>query len=208
MRPIVSRLTVLAAGAALLIASGGTAQALGSNPTPTTTPGQQVVVIDPHGPGVTTTANGTFYPTGHLPANTLTVVPDDNGNFPGGLTAAQIRQTVKESGVAGLKAAVDSRTTLATASAATVTPMSVNGTGYSAIPSVWSAPHSGPTVWGTVDTKRTTYIFDVTAETNQNACGQGTGYYQGYNGSQFGLWSAWYGLGCATSNSDGSNTVP
>lgn len=53
-----------------------------------------------------------------------------------------------------------------------------------------------------------TYNFNVTFGSNQSAGGQGLGYYQGYNGSEFGVWSKWYGLGIATSGSNGGATVP
>lgn len=34
---------------------------------------------------------------------------------------------------------------------------------------------------------------------NTSACLQGQGWYTGYNGGSFGLWSAWYSLGCGKS---------
>lgn len=43
------------------------------------------------------------------------------------------------------------------------------------------------------------YSWYVASTANGTVCTQGTGYYTGYNGSTFGLWKSWYGLGCGTS---------
>ncbi|WP_394942298.1 hypothetical protein [Psychromicrobium sp. YIM B11713] len=43
------------------------------------------------------------------------------------------------------------------------------------------------------------YSWSVDSESNGTICGQGTGWYSGYNGSQFGKWEVFYPLGCGTS---------
>lgn len=40
------------------------------------------------------------------------------------------------------------------------------------------------------------YSWWVNPEINTDACLQGQGWYTGYNGGSFGLWAAWYSLGC------------
>ncbi|MGR0161444.1 hypothetical protein ACUUMC_16180 [Paenarthrobacter nitroguajacolicus] len=40
------------------------------------------------------------------------------------------------------------------------------------------------------------YNWYMDSSTNTTACALGVGYYQGYNGSSFELWRAWYDIGC------------
>lgn len=49
------------------------------------------------------------------------------------------------------------------------------------------------------------YSWYVDPSINTDACLQGQGWYTGYNGGSFGLWSGWYSLGCGKS---GGATVP
>lgn len=42
------------------------------------------------------------------------------------------------------------------------------------------------------------YSWYVASTASGTACGLGSGYYTGYNGSTFGFWKSWYGLGCGT----------
>ncbi|MGO4431807.1 hypothetical protein AB4Y88_00475 [Paenarthrobacter sp. RAF9] len=49
------------------------------------------------------------------------------------------------------------------------------------------------------------YSWYVDGALSTQACLQGQGYYTGYNGGSFGLWAAWYSLGCGAS---GGYTVP
>jgi hypothetical protein len=40
------------------------------------------------------------------------------------------------------------------------------------------------------------YNWYMDGSSSTTVCGQGVGYYQGYNGGSFGLWRAWYDVGC------------
>ncbi len=50
------------------------------------------------------------------------------------------------------------------------------------------------------------YWFSVQDGTQQWACSQGLGYYRGYNGSDFGVWSKWYQTGCAKGGPKSTST--
>ena len=126
-----------------------------------------------------------FFETGVVSDSTLIIIPEADGSLPGGMTAQEIQQHAL-SARSGQPSTVTQRSSWRT---------------YSAAPYAWSFEYSGTNIFGSSWETRVSYGFTVTEGTNQMACGQGLTYYRGYNGSSFGVWSKWVGLGCAVSNS-------
>lgn len=150
--------------------------------------------------------SATFYPTGPIDDDTLVVILDDHGNLPGGISVAQLDRIVAAR-AAGDEAALNREMK---SLESPITPMVVGIQWGAPIGMVWGATAKGRTgLAGTTDSVRVRYTFGVTPSTNQQAVGRGIGYYMGYNGSEFGKWRAWYGLGAAaTASKDGTGTVP
>lgn len=167
-------------------------------------PGLVVVNPDLAQPGV----NGSiFYPTGEISADTRVVVPDDQGLFLGNLTFNEVKAsatTKSADGVLALMKDMQARN----ASSVVITPFAAQMV-WSAAPNSWGPiiTHTSGMI-GTSDNATVRYGYSVQEGTNQSGYAQGLGYYRGYNGSQFGTWSAWYSLGYSTSNSPGGATVP
>ncbi len=154
-------------------------------------------------------AQGTFFPTGDIDEDTVVVIAESDGSLPGGITERQLAEMI-----AARSAATAERLGLGVTGAwsreasnggPTVTPSGAHSytAGYT-----WTGPFSGSNIWGWDDTAKVGYTFNVTEGSNQKAGGQGLGHYRGYNGSEFGVWQNWYGLGVASSNSNGGATVP
>lgn len=77
----------------------------------------------------------------------------------------------------------------------TVTPMASNYTSfYAPIGNGWSGEIRRNTSF--VGSAGKVYNWYMDGSSNTTVCGQGVGYYQGYNGGSFGLWRAWYDVGC------------
>lgn len=149
------------------------------------------------------TSNGTFYATGELDEGTLVVISEPDGSLPGGITEADLATLV-----AARRSGDSSTPTNATSNEltdASIAPMSLYG--WSANVSGWSGVWTGGSVWGWDPSAEVSYYFETSWWTYQTAVGQGLGYYEGYNGSQFGIWSKWYGLGSADSGG-GGGVVP
>jgi hypothetical protein len=131
----------------------------------------------------------TFYPTGPIGTDTLVVMPDIYEAA--GLTYKDVAQIHT---LVGMKEALSANS--ATTCGATVT--GIYGT--------WSSPVSSScSVWGTDWSVHVYYSWNVATGTYQSAAAMGLGFYQGYNGSQFGVWSQYYGLGVGAS---GGASVP
>jgi len=214
------------AGSALLLAVAGlsatSAEAAPAQPS-IVVAGPAVVTATPQAltAGATTLAAGAgaaakFYPTGPVAEDALVIIPNDDGTLPFGLTQAQVKKLAalepaqRDVALAKLIGTQPSATVTATsmsAAAPVATATSLGGHTYSAA-AVWSAPWTGDNIWGYDSTARVTYSFNVTAGTNQQAAGQGLGYYRGYNGSTLGTWSAWYGLGIASDGAASGGSVP
>lgn len=157
------------------------------------------------GQGVEQENGDVFYETGPVSADTLIVVPDDNGLMPGGLTRQEAVKTYAEGGVAGLRRAMDStREAEGSASSAPLgssldASASVNAISQTFITGLcctWQQFTHPTALWGWDDTATVNYRYAVQAGTRQSACAEGRHYYRGYNGSDFGVWSTWSSLGC------------
>lgn len=148
----------------------------------------EVLVIDADSAETSSKKPGeVFYPTGALSANTIVVMPEVYEQY--GLTADDM-------------AGVDTQAELMGALSAARASCGGVATGAYG---VWSAPSVSPvSVAGNPNYKQD-YTWWVQDGTNQSAGVQGLGYYRGYNGSQLGTWSKWYGVGVGTS---GSALVP
>lgn len=146
--------------------------------------------------------NATFYPTGHLPEGTIAVVPEPDGSLPA--TRTQLDQIV------AAKARGDAITVQRIQAEIALGDMqpAVECHSYVAPYHAWSGDYTGGGVIGLTESARVTYSFGVTEGTNQQAAGQGLGYYYGYNGSDFGLWKAWYTIGTATSGENAVASLP
>lgn len=148
-----------------------------------------------------------FYPTGEISDDTLVVIPNDDGTLPFGLTRAQVT-TLAALSPAARDAALADVIPAEAVGTSSLAPAAINpGHSYTAT-AAWSSAWSGNNIWGYDESAKVSYVFSVTQGTNQQAAGLGLGYYRGYNGSQMGVWSSWYGLGIASSNSNGGATVP
>ncbi len=166
----------------LATSAGGSTAASGSRP---------VYVVAIHGPGVVHQADGTaFYPTGKLAAGTIMVIPNEDGTLPGGMSISEIARRANSS------------TTMAAASSC------LGGT-YLTTLNTWTSVQTATNcvVIGS-STGTVSYWFGIAPGTNGSALGQGLGYYQGYNGSTFGIWAKWYGLGMASDGLPGGATLP
>lgn len=140
------------------------------------------VVVETTSDAAVEVGDAEFYPIGEEVSDDVTVVLAEDGVLPNGMTVDQLRQdeTVLN------KRNISSRATRS----------------FVAVQGVWSKPYVGDTVWGKDSTARAVYSFWTDDHAKMIACGQGKGYYRGYNGSTFGLWTKWHGFGC-TSTSNG-----
>ncbi len=171
------------------------------------TVGNGYIIVDPE--SATNTGGQTFSPTGPIDANTLVVIPDAKGNLPGGLTKANLPQVVAQlhsqgfvPSALGLNVATSGgtvSTTKVTPSPGVVTTQSVQQYPWSASSVSYSGNYAGDAVIGTDRNARARYYFYTAAGYNQGVAGQGKGHYRGYNGSTFGVWTTYYGLGSAGS---------
>jgi|GEM_PF-3098371 len=174
------------------------------------------VTVDPND-GVMT-SQGVFYPTGALDDSTTVVILDDKGNLPAGLTQAGLERLLasRSTGALSARAGVNSSAAIEltpalvaefNGTAKPLVALAGNQIAYSARMGAWSM-YTGKTIWGYDDTARVSYGFDVQDNTAQIVQGQGLGYYQGYNGSQMGLWSSWYAIGVAASGDSREASIP
>ncbi|MDQ0425535.1 hypothetical protein [Cellulomonas iranensis] len=131
-----------------------------------------------------------FYPTGEIDPDTLVIIPDEDGVLPGGLSVAKGRQILEAEGGDGLAAAI------AEADAERVSPMAASNTFITGFRPEWSEFRHFSGLIGTNDSVVANYRFAPQVGTQQWVCAKGLGYYKGYNGSEFGVWSNWYDLGC------------
>ena len=160
------------------------------------------IVLDPAGPDVVVYPDGSvFYPTGSLTGSEKIVVLDSPEALP--------EEPSAEASGTHLLVSVTVPQPSAVLGAAVTAQAICNPRAWSAPPlglgsvSSWSCAYVGTTTSVTAND-----TFAVSEGTNQMACGEGQGWYQGYNGSQFGTWSRWYGLGCTTSGGSTGGSVP
>ncbi len=133
-----------------------------------------------------------FYATGPIGDNTLVVMPEIYEAV--GLTFEDVR---------GLDTVAEISAAIA-ASAGEALLSSCGGVVTGVYGSWSSASTSQCSVAGSPN-YRLPYAWNVQPNTNQSAAVQGRGYYVGYNGSEMGVWSQWYGVGVGAS---GYATVP
>ena len=192
----------------IMIATAAASSAAPSRPAPKPA-APDYVILDPNGPDAVTTAEGVFMPMGPIDKDTLIVVENPDGSLPGGMSMSDVAALARARAAGDVAAmtslAFDADPT-AVAAAGNVTAAAAYS--YAAAPNIWTAPYRGTNIIGTNSSVRVYYSFSVTPATNQQAAGQGTGYYVGYNGSQFGTWMKWYGLGIASDGSNGGGSVP
>lgn len=159
------------------------------------------------------TKTGTFYPTGPIDSDTVIVIAESDGSLPSGLSDDELSQIVaamRAGDATAARLAVGPGTQISGAPNPSASSAAARLTKYqwSAPPLGWGSPVYGNNIIGWNDSARITYAFGVTAGTNQQALGHGLGYYRGYNGSDFGVWSKWYAVGTATGSSEGHGSVP
>ncbi|MBD7982773.1 hypothetical protein [Oerskovia merdavium] len=153
----------------------------------------------------------TFYPTGELDEDTVVVIADADGSLPGDISEAQLQSMLSSrspaavSAALGIQGATENGQAPLAARTSDITPYAAHTwtAGVS-----WSGAFTGGSIWGYDSSAKVSYVFNVTPGTNQKAAGQGLGYYSGYNGSEFGMWAKWYGVGIASDGSAGGATVP
>jgi hypothetical protein len=175
------------------------------------------VIVDP-GKAVKGANDSTFYPTGKIGSDTLVVIPNADGSLPNGLTKAKLDQMAVAERATGDKSALqaagftvanDASTApagpttaaqaAATGSAALSPAYSCGEHAYAAVAGSWSQAYTGCGVIGTSWSATVTYWWHAANFTSQDNAALGLGWYQGYNGSQFGVWARWTGMGSATS---------
>ena len=155
----------------------------------------------------------TFMPTGEISPETVVVVTDPDGSLPGEMTQAQLTTMVADQRAARASGVVSDGKVLEVSAQPHDGAKSVDG-GVSALVSrAYSVSYpwltfTGGSVIGVNDSTRLNYWHNVTSGTVQWVQGEGLGYYRGYNGSTFGLWSAYYSMGTAKSNASGGASIP
>lgn len=187
-----SRIAATAAAAALL-ALGLPAGAGAAKP-PSAAVEPTVVIAEN---GVVHPDGRTFYPTGLIDETTQVIIPDASGQLPGGLSHSMAKEILATQGDVALLASVASAQAR---SLLTVSPAGKSSLAWSAAFCCRWATYAHPTSFaGSDESSRMRYWFGVQPSTQQWACTQGRGYYRGYSGSEFGVWSKWYNTGCAKS---------
>jgi hypothetical protein len=181
------------------------------------TVGDGYVIVNPA--DAVQSGNQTFYPTGNISDDTLVVIPDAQGHLPGGLTTASLKTAVaqlhaKKQLPVGLDAQIATSSGTAQSAPevvadAAASPASAAITYYSwaATSAGYSSNYVGGSVWGSDWGAKAGYNFDTAYGYNQQVAGLGKGHYQGYNGSEFGVWTTYYRLGTA-SDTGASALVP
>lgn len=176
--------------------------------------GDGYVLVNPANPKTKHLPDGrTFMPTGEISPETVVVVTDPDGSLPGAMTQTELTTMVAEKRAAkALGLAPDESVHAVGDQSATS-----GGDGFSISDYANRRTYSVSYNWGTFpggsvigvsDSARLNYKFNVTAGTVQWAQGEGLGYYRGYNGSQFGLWSKYYSMGNAKSGAPGGASIP
>lgn len=170
------------------------------------------VVINPADKIVT--ADGDFYPVGAIDSDTTLVILEEDGSLPGGLTQEGMERLLSSEPADFSVASRDSSggieltpELVAELNGTPVATAAKAGQAYGAYLGKWST-YTGTSRWGTTDSYRVYYSFDVTSNTVQMVQGQGYGYYTGYNGSQMGVWGQWYAIGVATDGNPKVASVP
>lgn len=154
--------------------------------------GSDFVVVDESSPAVLRVGESRFFPTGVIDQSTTVILVD--GDF------EPISARLGESAVSR-----DDILSLIKESRPGESPQPSRASrGYIANYGVWSQGYWGDNVIGMDDSTRVYYGFDVNDASWMQVCGQGRGYYRGYNGSDFGVWESWYSLGCTSTTSYGS----
>lgn len=128
-----------------------------------------------------------FIPISSYKEGDLVVIADSLGNLPVGLTEQKLAQM--------------------TSSSTFVPPRSTRASYayYAYSTNNWSNAYSGWSAIGFNSSATVRYNFAAAGGTSQVNAGQGLGYYLGYNGSQYGVWSQWYNLGVASENGGGAS---
>ena len=163
-----------------------------------------IYVID--GDGETFGDGATFYELPESAKGALIITPEVAKDL--GLRGGQVAKTdesrVLEMAGAAALASTNKQETTTESQASTMAALASDWTNFVApLGGGWSPAISRGTVHNHVSEKY--YNFYVDPFSYGSACGQGSGYYTGYNGGSFGLWKNWYGLGCGTS---GGGRVP
>lgn len=155
---------------------------------------QQVYVLDESTSGAQKVGNSAFYPLPESSKDALVVIGDVASDLgvkkTGALSSAESVQFKDK-----LSAAAASQPI---AEALKVAPEPEYDDGSTS----WYAPPGG--AWGPWHQRRISqmsadgkyYSWQVDFSSSPSVCGQGMGYWRGYNGSQFGLWEKVYPLGC------------
>jgi hypothetical protein len=186
-----------------------------SNPKPVAglTVGAGYVIVNPA--SAVTNGDSTFYPTGKIGSDTLIVIPNPDGSLPGGLTRATMPAFVAKlnaqgSGAAAINLGVAASSAPASSSAQ-ATPQSSGTYPHAYIAgsaSSWGTTYTGNNEAGGSSDVRIYYSWNTQSETSAVVPGEGRGYYTGYQGSVYGIYSAWYQFGSAKADEDGSGSVP
>ena len=155
-----------------------------------------IFVISENAAHSETVDGATFYPLPDDAKNSLIVLPEvakDVHVLPGKVAKSEetrIRSKITD------RAKLSTETTELTP---TITPMASTSLTSFWVPigNGWTGEIRGNTYL--MGSAGKTYSWFMDGSSNTTACAQGVGYYQGYNGSSFGLWRAWYDIGCGRS---------
>lgn len=177
----------------LILASGSAAMAAGKHDSSSekAVSAKKYVIVQPSS-GVAGKDGAIFYRTGRISADTLVVFAEADGSIPAALDVSKSDRPLASTGEGDSAAAVG---ILATRS-------------YSANSTSWSGIYVGSYIIGFNDAATLSYYFTAQPGISQQNVAQGRGFYRGYNGSQFGLWSKFYPIGTATAKTAGAATVP
>lgn len=160
--------------------------------------GDSVFVFDAEAVTPVAVGSEVFYPTGEVDPDTLIVIPDDKGNYPGGRSASELATVIHDEGLAALESLDQAPIE--------VTPTAfIKSLSFAIPPMGTSATYESTT--GYISDTTVYYDFSTVPGANTSAHGYGRGFYRGYNGSDFGVWSTYRWVGYSTGSTVGKSVV-
>lgn len=171
-------------------------------------------VLDETAPGVEHVGDSTFYPLpeGYEDATVVTAeVAADLGVDSVGAISNQEAKALRRSLADNPKVQVSTTEDDAAARLEMSSPLTDASISATAWTSFFVPPGGAYGLWAQRNTAvfpigdiRQPYTWQMHPASNAQVCGQGIGWYRGYNGGSFGTWSAAYNLGCGAT---GTGTV-
>lgn len=171
-----------------------------------------VFILDDSAPGVEHVGDSTFYPLpdGYEDAMVVTAeVAEDLGvDSVGAISESEAKALTKSIASSSEIAASTPEQDAAEVAEMKSSLATPNAAAASAWTDFYTPPGGSYGSWYQRNTVlipqgdiRKVYSWQMNPGSNSQVCGQGIGWYRGYNGSDFGTWSSAYNLGCGASGS-------